>query len=77
MTFRSFCANVDEETHSYPHLPVERLEYWQQRAFREWAFRPGPALTFLKSMNSREGIKSAFSIAFQHFGWMGGTDSVG
>ena len=53
----------------YPHLSAERLEYWQKRAFREWAFRPRPMLTFLQSMNSWEGIKSAFSIAFQHFGW--------
>ena len=54
----------------YPHLSAERLEYWQKRAFREWAFRPRPMLTFLQSMNSWEGIKSAFSIAFQHFGWV-------
>jgi hypothetical protein len=25
----------------YPDLPAERLLYWQKRAFREWAFRPG------------------------------------
>lgn len=54
----------------YPHLPAERLEYWQKRAFREWAFRPGPILTFLKSMNSWEGIKSAADIALQHLSWV-------
>ena len=27
----------------YPHLPAERLEYWQKRAFREWAFRRCPS----------------------------------
>lgn len=55
----------------YPSLPAERLEYWQKRAFREWAFRPGPILTFIKSFNSWEGIKSGFDIARQHVGWIG------
>ncbi len=54
----------------YPHLPAERLEYWQKRAFREWAFRPGPILTYLKGLNSWEGIKSALDIALQHFSWV-------
>ncbi len=57
----------------YPHLPAERLEYWQKRAFREWALRPGPILTFVKGFNSWEGIKSAFDIARQHLSWMGET----
>jgi anaerobic magnesium-protoporphyrin IX monomethyl ester cyclase len=55
----------------YPELPAERLEYWQKRAFREWAFRPGPAFTFLKSLNSWAGIKSGLEIVRQHFGWLG------
>ncbi len=64
-------VDMDESTVlDYPNLSAEQLEYWQKRAFREWALRPGPALFFLKSMNSWDGIKSAFSIAFQHFGWM-------
>ena len=54
----------------YPQLSAERLEYWQKRAFREWAFRPGPIFFFLKSMNSWQGIKSAFGIARQHVGWV-------
>lgn len=57
----------------YPHLPAERLEYWQKRAFREWAFRPGPIWTFVKGFNSWEGIKSGFDIARQHINWMGET----
>jgi radical SAM superfamily enzyme YgiQ (UPF0313 family) len=56
----------------YPLLPAERLEYWQKRAFREWAFRPGPMMTFLKGMNSWQGIKSAIDIAAQHLNWLGG-----
>lgn len=61
----------------YPHLPAERLEYWQKRAFREWAFRPGPILTFLKGFNSVEGIKSAVDIALQHFNWVSETPLAG
>lgn len=61
----------------YPHLPAERLEYWQKRAFREWAFRPGPILTFLKGMNSWEGIKSSLDIAKQHLNWVGETPLAG
>lgn len=55
----------------YPNLRAERLEYWQKRAFREWAFRPGPILWFLRSMNTWDGIKSGLSIIKQHFGWLG------
>jgi radical SAM superfamily enzyme YgiQ (UPF0313 family) len=61
----------------YPNLPAERLEYWQKRAFREWALRPGPILTYLKGFNSWEGIKSAVDIAFQHFKWVGESPFAG
>ena len=53
-----------------PNLLAERLEYWQKRAFREWAFRPGPILTYFKGINSWEGIKSALDIGLQHFSWI-------
>ena len=36
----------------YENLYAEDLLYWQKRAFREWAFRPGPALTYLKMLCS-------------------------
>jgi radical SAM superfamily enzyme YgiQ (UPF0313 family) len=61
----------------YPHLRAEQLEYWQKRAFREWAFRPGPIMTFVKGMNSWEGIKSVFDIAFQHLNWVRETPLAG
>ncbi len=61
----------------YPNLRAERLEYWQKRAFREWAFRPGPILWFLRSMNTREGIKSGLDIIRQHLGWLGESPMVG
>lgn len=54
----------------YPDLKAEDLLYWQKRAFREWAFRPGPAMTFLKSMNSWAGFKSAVDIGLQTLGWV-------
>ncbi len=59
----------------YPDLPAERLLYWQKRAFREWAFRPGPMLTYLKMLVSDPStIKSALSVGFQHLSWAS-TDS--
>jgi radical SAM superfamily enzyme YgiQ (UPF0313 family) len=54
----------------YPQLSAERLEYWQKRAFREWALRPGPIFTFLKGFNSRAGIRSGMDVALQHLKWM-------
>lgn len=59
----------------YPELPAERLLYWQKRAFREWAFRPGPMLTYLKMLFSdRSTLKSALEVGIQHLGWAS-TDS--
>jgi anaerobic magnesium-protoporphyrin IX monomethyl ester cyclase len=56
----------------YPNLKAEEILAWQRRAFREWSFRPGPIWTFIKSMNSWEGFKSAVNIAFQTLGWLKG-----
>lgn len=55
----------------YPDLKAEDLIYWQKRAFREWALRPGPIWTFLKSMNSWNGLKSGIDIGLQTLGWVG------
>ncbi len=68
---------MDKETVlDYPDLPAERLMYWQKRAFREWAFRPGPMLTYLKMLLSDwSTIKSALSVGFQHFSWANSDDS--
>ncbi|MFZ5917159.1 MAG: B12-binding domain-containing radical SAM protein [Chloroflexota bacterium] len=54
----------------YPGLPAERLEYWQRRAFREWAMRPGPILTYLKSANSLGALRSFFEIGWQTLSWV-------
>ncbi len=59
----------------YPNLSAERLLYWQRRAFREWAFRPGPFFTYLKMLFSDwSTMKSALSVGFQHLRWAS-TDS--
>ncbi len=56
----------------YPNFKAEELLYWQKRAFREWAFRPGPVWTMLTSMNSWAGFKSAVDIGLQTLGWVRG-----
>jgi anaerobic magnesium-protoporphyrin IX monomethyl ester cyclase len=54
----------------YPGLSAERLLYWQKRAFREWAMRPGPMMTYLKMlMSDRSTFKSAISVGLQHLSW--------
>ena len=49
----------------YEHLSAERLNYWQKRATREWALRPGPVWSILKGLNTWEGFKSAVSAGLQ------------
>jgi len=54
----------------YPDLSAERLLYWQKRAWREWAFRPGPILTYVKMLLSDiSTFKSALSVGVQHLSW--------
>ncbi|MGB5933659.1 MAG: radical SAM protein, partial [Anaerolineae bacterium] len=60
------CSTVLE----YPHLSAKQLEYHARRAFREWALRPGPMLTYLRSVNSLPALGSAISIGLQHFDWI-------
>jgi radical SAM superfamily enzyme YgiQ (UPF0313 family) len=54
----------------YPDLPAERLLYWQKRAWREWAFRPGPIFTYLKMLTyDLATLKTALNVGFQHLQW--------
>ena len=54
----------------YPGLPAERLLYWQKRAFREWAMRPGPIFTYLKMLFSDiSTFKTAWNVGLQHLSW--------
>jgi anaerobic magnesium-protoporphyrin IX monomethyl ester cyclase len=64
-------VDMDESTVlDYPDLSAEQLEYWQKRAFREWAIRPGPILTYLKMLlTDTSTLKSAIDIGLQHMGW--------
>jgi radical SAM superfamily enzyme YgiQ (UPF0313 family) len=64
-------VDMDESTVlDYPDLSAEQLEYWQKRAFREWAMRPGPMLTYLKMLCSDVStFKSAINVGLQHLGW--------
>ena len=56
----------------YENLKAEDLERWQRRAFRAWALRPGPMLTFLKMFNNRAVFKSALEVGLSHLGWARG-----
>jgi len=57
----------------YPHLRAEELERWARRAFRAWALRPGPALTYLKMLLSSPALwRSAVEIGMESLGWATG-----
>lgn len=64
-------VDMDKETVlDYPNLRAERLEYWQKRAFREWAFRPGPMFTFMKMLFTDPAmLRNAVNVAMQHVSW--------
>jgi anaerobic magnesium-protoporphyrin IX monomethyl ester cyclase len=64
-------VDMDESTVlDYPDLSAEQLEYWQKRAFREWAMRPGPIATYLQMLFSDAStMKSALNVGLQHLGW--------
>ena len=54
----------------YPQISSERLQYWQKKAFWQWAFRPKPLFTYLKMVLSDVStIKSAISVGLQHLNW--------
>ena len=64
-------VDMDQSTVlDYPGLSAEKLKYWQRRAFREWALRPGPILTYLKSANSVGALRSFFEIGWQTLSWV-------
>jgi radical SAM superfamily enzyme YgiQ (UPF0313 family) len=66
-------VDMDQSTVlDYPGLKAEELLYWQKRAFREWAFRPGPILTYLKGITGPEVLKSAVEVALQTLSWVRG-----
>jgi len=64
-------VDMDQSTVlDYPTLSTEQLLYWQKRAFREWAFRPRPLLTYLSMLGTDiSGLRSALNVGLQHIGW--------
>jgi radical SAM superfamily enzyme YgiQ (UPF0313 family) len=57
----------------YPHLPAEELERWARRAFREWAYRPGPLMTYLKILAGSPSLwRQAIRIGIDSLGWARG-----
>jgi radical SAM superfamily enzyme YgiQ (UPF0313 family) len=66
-------VDMDQSTVlDYPGLKAEEMVYWQKRAFREWALRPGPMWTYLKSINGLSVVKSAVEIGWQTLSWVRG-----
>jgi radical SAM superfamily enzyme YgiQ (UPF0313 family) len=54
----------------YPQLKAEDLERWAQRAFRQWAFRPGPMFTYLKMLLGSPTLwRAAFDVGMESLGW--------
>jgi radical SAM superfamily enzyme YgiQ (UPF0313 family) len=54
----------------YENLSAEDMLYWQRRAFREWALRPGPMMTYLKMLCSDlRTFKRAVRVGVEHVGW--------
>ena len=54
----------------YPNLRAEELERWAQRAFREWALRPGPFLSYLKMLLGSPSLwRPAIEVGLESLGW--------
>jgi radical SAM superfamily enzyme YgiQ (UPF0313 family) len=64
-------VDMDEGTVlDYRDLSAERLVYWQKRAWRDWAFRPGPMFTYLRMLASDlSTLRTALSVGVQHLMW--------
>ena len=57
----------------YPGLRAEDLERWAQRAFREWAFRPRPMLTYARMLLTSPSLwRAAIEIGLESLGWARG-----
>jgi radical SAM superfamily enzyme YgiQ (UPF0313 family) len=64
-------VDMDKDTVlQYENLSAEDLLYWQRRAFREWAFRWGPALTYAKMLfGDYQTFKRAVRVGIEHVNW--------
>jgi anaerobic magnesium-protoporphyrin IX monomethyl ester cyclase len=65
-------VDMDKETVlEYPNLTAQDLQYWQRRAFKEWALRPGPIFTYLKMLLSDiRTFRQAVRVGFEHLAWI-------
>jgi radical SAM superfamily enzyme YgiQ (UPF0313 family) len=60
----------------YPHLRAEELQRWARRAFRSWALRPGPALTYLRMLLGSPSLwRPALEIGLESLGWATGREA--
>jgi anaerobic magnesium-protoporphyrin IX monomethyl ester cyclase len=53
----------------YANLSAEDLESEARRAMREWMFRPGPVITYLKTLRNVGALRSALNVGFQQAKW--------
>ncbi|MBN8619010.1 MAG: radical SAM protein [Anaerolineae bacterium] len=63
-------VDMDQSTVlQYSNLSAEDLEREARRAMREWMFRPGPVITYLKSLRNIAALRSAINVGFQQAKW--------
>jgi anaerobic magnesium-protoporphyrin IX monomethyl ester cyclase len=53
----------------YSNLSAEDLEKEAKRAMREWMLRPGPVMTFAKSLTNLGALRSAINVGYQQLKW--------
>ena len=64
-------VDMDKDTVlEYDNLSADELLYWQRRAFREWALRPGPVYTYMKMLlGDAATFKRAVRVGMEHLRW--------
>lgn len=63
-------VDMDQSTVlQYSNLSAEDLEKEARRAMREWMFRPGPIITYLKSLRNIGALQSAINVGMQQVKW--------
>ncbi len=63
-------VDMDQSTVlQYGNLNAEDLEAEARRAMREWMLRPGPIMTYLKTLRNVSALRSALNVGFQQARW--------
>jgi radical SAM superfamily enzyme YgiQ (UPF0313 family) len=67
-------VDMDKDTViQYANLSSEDLLRWQRKAFREWAFRPGPVWTYIKMLlGDYHTFRCALRVGMEHLSWATG-----